>query len=334
MPQSDALTDDTAAHGGFLRKFGDDGYYLASEVLNRESCLALNNRVQQLRGLGRDLFMSEEEYNAGPRSHFNTNPIPGRNILEPLEKDVAFVQQTPAVNELLSALLGDNFRWFYRKLVCRVPRSAMPDWVLRGIQNGPTTTLGAYVKPEYRDIAYYHDNELHQDIMDYARMPQDIKEHRLVTMYVYLTDVGMEDAPTCVMPGSHRLGANPFPYDVRRRDGTNSWLYTDARGHTLETAVKPVATRAGSLLLWHSCLLHGARPIPDGRWRYGIRYMIACEKGGGECALDRINRRIEGPLYLEKDYTSHQKAGADGFIVLPQSDFARTYFDPHQGGAR
>ncbi len=308
----------------FLSRFSEEGYYCCERILEAAACARAETAIRNSRPFGPELFMTEEAYNASEKTHYGTNPLPGRNILDTL--DTTFVTANHSLRSYIAALLGENFRWFYSKLVCRVPRDAMPAWVLNGIGLGPTTTLGAFIKPEYRDIAYYHDNEIHQDIMDYARMPEENKEHRLITLYVYLDDVTLRDAPTCVAPGTHLLGAGNFPYDITKTGST--WQYRHASGQSMETSLKPVPTPAGSVLMWHSCLLHGAKPIADGRWRFGIRYMLACAKGAKNIPLDTINARIQNPLYQEKETTARAIfPNHNGFLLMPQSDWTRSYFE-------
>ena len=50
--------------------------------------------------------------------------------------------------------------------------------------------LGAFVRPEFRDVTYFYGIDFHQDLIDYKNRPADF-----LTLYVYLHPVTRSDAP-------------------------------------------------------------------------------------------------------------------------------------------
>ncbi|HMO43803.1 MAG TPA: hypothetical protein PKB04_10910, partial [Phenylobacterium sp.] len=171
--------------------------------------------------------------------------------LERYEDRLGFVEQVPHIVDALGALLGTDYEILNRKVVCGVPQSAVPEWLRRRILGNPVNNLGAYVRPDYRDITYFYGIDFHQDLIDYRDRPADF-----LTLYVYLHPVGPQDAPLFLLEGSHRFGGTVFPHDLRR-DGAEEWVYGDGAGRSLRTRQKVLTGPAGLAAIWHACTLHG-----------------------------------------------------------------------------
>lgn len=298
-----------------------EGYLEWPGLLDAQGAKDLHSAILATREIGPSLFLSEAEWEASPKSHARTNPGPGYNLLEKMEDKLDFIHHNPELNRALTALLGKGFKWYQKKLVCRLPATSIPGWLYARIKDKPANSFGAFIKPPYRDIGYFYDADLHQDIHDWPRWPH--KEHRLLTLYAYLDDAGADDAPLHLLPGTHVLGATPFQHDVRRIPGTDDWLYRDGKGHEVTSRLKTITGKAGYAGIWHSCLLHGSRYIHSGKPRISLRYLVARSDDPAPCLLDEINRKITGPLYPEEDTTAGATARADGFWTMEHTDFTR-----------
>ncbi len=82
--------------------------------------------------------------------------------------------------------------------------------------------LGAYVKPQNRDITYFYGIDFHQDLIDYKDREADF-----LTLYIYLHPVTKADAPLYLLEGSHKLGGSVFPHDLTRT-AADTWTYANA----------------------------------------------------------------------------------------------------------
>ena len=153
------------------------------------------------------------------------NPRPGRNLLETFEDRLGFVERAPKVVEALTELLGADYEVMNRKVVCGVPASAVPAWLHARIAGNPVNNLGAWVKPEYRDITYFYGIDFHQDLIDFKDRDADF-----VTLYVYLHPVGAADAPLFLLEGSHVPRRERLPTRPDRRMETAAGSYRDGRG--------------------------------------------------------------------------------------------------------
>jgi len=134
--------------------FIDHGYHTFPR-LDAAAAQALLSKIKLSRNYGANLFLSEAEFDADPQ-YIGVNPRPGRNLLEAYEADLSFVEENPAVVSALTELLGDGYEILLKKLICGVPASVVPDWLKARIHGNPVNNLGAYVRPEYRDVTYFY----------------------------------------------------------------------------------------------------------------------------------------------------------------------------------
>ena len=195
------------------------------------------------------------------------------------------------MGETLDELLGVGHELLDRKVVCGVPDSVLPDWIKRRILGNPVNNLGAFVRPEYRDITYFYGIDFHQDLIDYKGREADF-----VTLYVYLHPVTSKDAPLFLLEGSHRLGAAVFPHDLTPR-GDGAWTYRNGAVGEVVTPQVVLTGPTGFAAVWHACTLHGTQPDASDSERISLRYIFA-RKGGEPCGLDQAARAVKGPLSL------------------------------------
>jgi hypothetical protein len=267
------------------------GAHLFPEPLDRSAAAALLGAIQAGRAYDSSLFLSEAEFDADPQ-YRGVNPKPGRNLLERFERELAFVERDPQIVDTVSALLGPGYTLMDRKVVCGVPAKSVPPWLRARIEGAPVNNLGAFVRPEYRDVTYFSGIDFHQDLIDYKAREADF-----LTLYVYLHQVTAADAPLFLLEGSHTLGGTLFPHDLTRMAGTPTWRYGDRKGQSIEVRQRVLTGGAGFAALWHSCTLHGTQPDAADRERISLRYLLA-RQSGGAAGIDAVNASLKGPLSL------------------------------------
>lgn len=266
------------------------GVHLFGEVLDPAACTALLADLKAGRDWSAGLFLSEAEFDADPQ-YRGVNPRPGRNLLEGFEDRLALVEANPAIAGGLTALLGEGYQLMDRKVVCGVPASVIPEWLKGRIAGNPVNNLGAFVKPQYRDVTYFYGIDFHQDLIDFKGREADF-----VTLYVYLAPVTRADAPLFLLEGSHRLGASVFPHDLSREG--EAWRYR-SDGREVTATQRVLTGGAGYAAMWHACTLHGTQPDEADHERISLRYLLA-RGPGASAGIDRVNAGIEGPLALDE----------------------------------
>jgi hypothetical protein len=267
------------------------GAHLFPEPLDRSAAAALLGAIRAGRAYDSSLFLSEAEFDADPQ-YRGVNPRPGRNLLERFERELAFVEQDPQIVGAVTALLGPGYTVMDRKVVCGVPAKSVPPWLRARIEGAPVNNLGAFVRPEYRDVTYFYGIDFHQDLIDYKARQADF-----LTLYVYLHPVTAADAPLFLLEGSQALGGTLFPHDLTRMAGTAAWRYGDRKGQQVEVRQRVLTGGAGFAAIWHSCTLHGTQPDAADRERISLRYLLARQEGG-TTGIDAVNATLKGPLSL------------------------------------
>ena len=269
--------------------FVQRGYHMFGAPVDPAAAGRLLAKIRATRAFDASLFLTEAAFDADPQ-YVGVNPRPGRNLLETFEAELAFVERDPAVVAGLTELLGDAYETLNRKVVCGVPAKAAPAWLKARITDNPVNNLGAYVRPEYRDVTYFYGIDFHQDLIDYQDRDADF-----VTLYVYLHAVGAHDAPLYLLEESHRLGGTVFPHDLARENG--GWRYRDGRGGEVATRQVMLTGGAGFTAMWHACTLHGTQPDAADNERLSLRYLFA-KRPGARGGLDAVNAALAGPLRL------------------------------------
>jgi hypothetical protein len=268
----------------------DTGALLFPKPLDPAAATSLLAEIRRRRRYDESLFLTEAEFDADPL-YVGVNPRPGRNLLERFEDRLGFVEQDAQVVAACSELLGVGYEILNKKVVCGVPASAVPAWVRARIEGNPVNNLGAYVRPEYRDVTYFYGIDFHQDLIDYKDRDADF-----VTLYVYLHEVGAHDAPLYLLEGSHEMGATVFPHDLIQ-DKRGRWYYGDGRGGRTAVTQKILTGGTGFAALWHACTLHGTQPDAADKERLSLRYLVA-KGSAAKTGIDAVNATLKGPISL------------------------------------
>jgi hypothetical protein len=269
--------------------FRERGYHRFDAPVDPAAARRMLANIRATRAFDASLFLSEAAFDADPQ-YVGVNPRPGRNLLERFEADLAFVERDPAIVAGLTELLGDGYETLNRKVVCGVPARSVPAWLKTRITDNPVNNLGAYVRPEYRDVTYFYGIDFHQDLIDFKDRDADF-----VTLYVYLHPVGAHDAPLYLLEESHRLGGTLFPHDLAPEAG--GWRYRDGRGGEVMTRQVMLTGAAGFTAMWHACALHGTQPDAADNERLSLRYLFA-KRPGARGGLDAVNASLRGPIRL------------------------------------
>jgi hypothetical protein len=286
MPAAARLISPRSATDDFVER----GYHMFETPVDPAAAGRLLAKIRGTRAFDAGLFLSEGDFDADPQ-YTGVNPRPGRNLLEAFEDELAFVERAPAIVTGLTELLGPGYETLNKKVVCGVPASAVPAWLKARITDNPVNNLGAYVRPEYRDVTYFYGIDFHQDLIDFKDRDADF-----VTLYVYLHPVGAHDAPLYLLEESHKLGATMFPHDLAR-DG-EGWRYGDRIGGEVTARQTMLVGGAGFTAMWHACTLHGTQPDAADNERLSLRYLFA-KRPGVRAGLDDVNRTLRGPIRLD-----------------------------------
>ncbi len=293
-PAADAISD-----------FIETGAHLFQAPVDAAAATGLLADIRATRAFDETLFLSEAEFDADPQ-YTGVNPRPGRNLLERFEDRLAFVEQAPQIVEAVTALLGHDYEILNKKVVCGVPARSIPDWLKARIHGNPVNNLGAYMKPQNRDITYFYGIDFHQDLIDYKEREADF-----LTLYIYLHPVTRADAPLYLLEGSHKLGGSVFPHDLTRAT-PETWLYRNGEHGEVETRQRILTGGTGFAAMWHACTLHGTQPDAADHERISLRYLIARGQGRAP-GMDAVNATLRGPLSLTD---TRKDLGVDGAAVI------------------
>ncbi len=281
--------------------FARCGYHMFEAPVDPAAAARLLAKIRATRAFDGSLFLSEGAFDADPQ-YVGVNPRPGRNLLEAFDDDLAFVERDPAIVAGLTELLGAGYETLNRKVVCGVPAKSVPAWLKARITDNPVNNLGAYVRPEHRDVTYFYGIDFHQDLIDFKGRDADF-----VTLYVYLHPVGPHDAPLYLLEESHRLGGTLFPHDLAREG--DGWRYRDGRGGEVMTRQVMLTGGPGFTAMWHACTLHGTQPDAADNERLSLRYLFA-KRPGARGGLDAVNAALEGPIWLGDTRADLDEKGA------------------------
>lgn len=288
-----------------VEDFIRDGAHLFDQPVDPRACADLLARIRATRDFGASLFLTEEAFDADPQ-YTGVNPRPGRNLLEGLQDHLAFVEQDPQIVAGVTALLGPDYEILNKKVVCGVPAGSVPEWLRTRILGNPVNNLGAYVRPQYRDVTYFYGIDFHQDLLDYKAREADF-----LTLYIYLHPVTRADAPLYLLEGSHTLGGSVFPHNLTRI-GDRDWLYVNGEHGEVVARQKILTGGAGFAAMWHACTLHGTQPDAADHERISLRYLIA-RRHEGRTGMDAVNAKLRGPLSM---VSTRADLAADGSAAI------------------
>jgi len=289
-----------------LQDFLDLGIDSFNTPVDGKKCKKLVDEVYSITN-AENLFLDESEYsgkiglkNANPQSGFN-------NLAETF--DLSFIEEHPEFSKTMTELLGNNYSIVLKKFIFGVPTNWMPNWVKRETNDAPVANLAAFIKPEFRNITYFHGIDFHQDVIDWKNTQPDF-----ITLYVYLEDVDMKMSPLSVVSKSHVLGATVFPHKISMLS-SDQLKYEDERGNSDILNYKFLIGKAGSINYWSALTLHGTQPtetVTD-KPRISLRYLIKKDSSTNNTVLDKFLKTVKGPLILSE---TRKHLDEDGRAIL------------------
>ena len=280
-----------------VEDFIRDGAHQFDQPLDVDACADMLAALKSTRDFGASLFLSEEEFDADPQ----------------FEARLGFIERAPQIVEGITALLGPDYDILNKKVVCGVPAASVPEWLRKRILGNPVNNLGAYVRPQYRDVTYFYGIDFHQDLIDYKAREADF-----LTLYVYLHPVTRADAPLYLLEGSHKLGGSVFPHNLTRI-GDTDWLYRNGQHGEVVARQKILTGDTGFAAMWHACTLHGTQPDAADHERISLRYLVA-RRHDGPTGLDAVNACLQGPLSLTD---TRADLAADGSAAIKSNTVNR-----------
>lgn len=274
-----------------ISEFETSGAAKLPGAADPDVCRSIAQDVLSKRATGPDMFLSEQAYLENPQ-HSKTNP--GRGIQNLAEAyDTSAIDETPVVKGFLTDLLGDSYEILLKKLICGVPETWIPEWLIRQMGDANNKNLNPFLKPQYRDMTHFCGIDFHQDIIDWPDRDVDF-----ITMYVYLDTVTPQSAPLVSLPDSFSLGADVFPHNLSHLDG-NTWRYVVEGAGSLDTRADVLTGHPGDVYVWHACNLHGTQPNISDQPRVSLRYLIATQ-AGQTSRLSALNAKLEGRRALSQ----------------------------------
>ncbi len=243
-----------------VEQYHRDGFLVLEGLLSETEVGTLRQRVEDI-AAGRVPFPEEGlEYEPGAKEH-RRNIDNLRKINSCAEHDPFFLQhaRNPAILEVVEALLGQDIKFFGDQLFMKPP--------------------GGMEKTYHQDSAYFN-----------------IDPMALVSSWVALDDVTIENGCMWVVPGSHRDGLVDHSEAWMVGDREDKHVPDSAFDRGKETAI---TMRMGGCSFHHSLLLHRSGPnlTPHRRRGLATHYMTARSRWTGEPGA-----KPDYPLLRGRDY--------------------------------
>jgi hypothetical protein len=279
-----------------LKDFIDDGIYKFGYIFREDECDDLYNEILKKRNFNENIFLTEDEYN-NSQVHKGVNPENNCSLYDKL--NTCFILNNEKLNESLSFMLGNDYEIVINKLICGVPNNIIPEYVQKKINNINIANLGAFIRPEYRDITYFRGIDYHQDMIDWPK-GTDLDPSTFITVYVYIHDVDNQTAPLHILPKSHKFGGTLFPHNLINFIG-NEYKYIDNKNRIMDVKSEKMIGKKGYCAMWHSCLLHGTTPTEANKLRLSVRLLLAKKiTNKNITGIDVVNSSIDGDLSLDR----------------------------------
>jgi hypothetical protein len=253
-----------------LLSFEKKGTIILDEILDKNECDKLLEKVEKTRNWSTNIFRSKEDFEKDSQMQ-KTNPGRGvQNLAE--EYNLDFIEKNEYFIYCLNKLVGKDYEIILKKFVVGVPESWIPNWLKKIISKKLVANLGPYIKKEFRNITYFRGIDYHMDLIDH---PGQLGDY--VTVYVYLNDVDLNMSPLHLIESSHEFGATKFPHFIRNDQKDTIDYGIDEKNYKKYN--KHILTgKKGTIYLWSSMTLHGTKPTEGDKQRISLRYTIKKNK--------------------------------------------------------
>lgn len=221
-----------------ITQFEEQGYLVVENVIRESELEALRSRTEDI-AAGRTAYPADKiEFEPGAEGQgLHIDAL--RKLNECALHDPVFLAHasSPAILDLVECLIGADIKLFGDQLFLKPP--------------------GGMEKTYHQDSPYFH-----------------IEPMALVSSWVALDDVTVENGCLWVVPGSHRNG--PLPH-------SEVWMVGDRQDMRVPDSAfdreseEPITMKAGDCSFHHSLLLHRSGPNQTARRRRGLatHYMSA-----------------------------------------------------------
>ncbi len=286
--------------------FLNNGVEYSGSIFEKGGCERLVKEIRNSRNFSK-IFLTKKDWQNKKFSYIKNNPGPGRNLLNKLETQ--FIFENKKFKNIMTSVLGKNYRILDSKLVMGFPIHYIPKWILEIKKNHHTVNLGEFIKPKYRDITYFRGIDFHQDIIDFPTRSPDF-----VTAYIYLEDVDLSSAPLYVIPNSFKLGATTYPHQIDKL-AKNKINYSVSLKRNMKCNFKVLVGKQGTLHYWHPFILHGTQPQKKDVSRLSVRLLVEKNRQIDiNCDLDKVNKKIKGKMKLDIYNLESKKKSKKNFI--------------------
>ena len=256
-----------------LEDFEKNGFIKFDELLSANECNILYSKIKQSRNWGKELFLSEEEYNKDPNPD---RANPGKNIQNLVSNyNLDFIENNPQIKRILTNLLGNDYEILLTKFVVAVSSDWMPKYVEEMNKKEPLSNFNKFIKKEFRDVTYFRGLDLHMDSIDWENA-----NNKFITMYVYLNEVDHSMSPLEIVKGSHKLGHTQQPHYIEKIKNSNEIKYSLDNKKFLKFEKEKLVGASGSVYFWTSNTLHGTAESKESKesFRISLRYIIEKRK--------------------------------------------------------
>lgn len=238
-----------------IDEFHSTGYLYLPEVFTAEELRVLNDELP-------GLFSRSEPYNI---SELSNSKIPRTNFASHLiSKPFAKLSRHPRIIRLVETLLNDKLYVHQFKI-------------------NKKTAFEGEVWQWHQDYSTW----LQEDMMS---------TNRAMNVAIYLDDVNHYNGPLMFIPGSHKEGVISADYDTKTTSYPIWKVGNDVISQLVDRAggkqggiVSPIGP-AGSVVLFHSCLVHSSSTNIS-PWDRNIVYLSLC-------ATSNHIRRFKRPEYI------------------------------------
>ena len=251
-----------------LKTFREKGILEFKELLNKNKCNKLYNKILNNRIWGKNLFKTEKNFLKNPQ-YRKTNPGKGKyNLAEKF--DLSFIEKNKEIKRTLNKILGDEYDIVLKKFVVAVPEHRIPEWLKKKIKNSLAANLGPFIKKKYRDVTYFRGIDYHMDQIDFPNQTSDF-----ITLYIYLNDTSLKMSPLNIIEKSHIFGATVFPHFIKNSNNNNYLRYGKNLNKLKVFKKKRLVGKKGTVYIWTSLTLHGTQPQKrEDEFRISLRYLV------------------------------------------------------------
>ena len=220
------------------------GYVVVDHLIGTERVEMLRERLRQIAEGEVSFPKALIEYEPGADRERCLSNLRKVNRLAGYDETFLGHARTPAILDIVEQLIGANIRLFSDQAFMKPP--------------------GGIEKTYHQDSAYFQ-----------------IEPANLVTCWLALDDVTLENGCLWVIPGSHLEGIKDHSQDWDVGDRIDKTIPEEALKRAQEV---PITLRAGSCSFHHSVLLHRSGPNNTSTRRRGIatHYMSATSRWVGE----------------------------------------------------